>query len=77
MTARSQRDLRYLRNATGLFVYAQTLQPDINAALRLVHDVLMAAFARPPGHLEAADDAPSLEHAVLARFQQELGTNPA
>ncbi len=77
MTARSKRDLRYLRNATGLFAYAQTLQPDINAAHRLVHDVLMAAFARPTGPPETADDAPSLEHAVLARFQQVLGTNPA
>lgn len=77
MTERSQRNLRYLRNATGLFAYAQTLQPDINAARRLVHDVLMAAFARPTGSPETADEGVSLERAVLTRFHQKLGANAA
>ncbi len=71
MTTRAHRDLRYLRTSNSLFAYAQALQPDINAARRLVHDVLLAAFANPLRLGETGDEGPSLERAVFAKFHQQ------
>ena len=60
MIRRNKRRLELLALSHPLGRYARSLQPDINAALLVVHKVMSKAMAEEPGHRCSAELETSL-----------------
>ncbi len=60
MNRRSERRLELLALSHPLGHYARSLQPDVNAALLVVHRVMTKAMAEEPGRRSSAELESSL-----------------
>jgi hypothetical protein len=60
MNRHSERSLELLALTHPLGRYARSLQPDVNAALLVVHKVMSKAMAEEPGRRPSADLEKSL-----------------
>jgi hypothetical protein len=60
MNRRSERRLELLALSHPLGRYARSLQPDVNAALLVVHRVMAKAMAEEPAHRPSAELESSL-----------------
>lgn len=70
MNRRNERRLELLALSHPLGRYARSLQPDVNAALLVVHRVLAKAMAEEPGRRSSAELETSLR-ADIAHISEQ------
>ncbi len=73
MNRGSERKMELLALTHPLGRYARSLQPDVNAALLVVHQVLSKAMTEEPGRRPSADLETSLRADIAQISERRVG----